>query len=124
MMSEEIKKERENIKEERIRLSEKRKQLVKVERELRVKETKQRYSKSVIDSPITWISRPCITRFKKVLASYVSLNPLYYGYDKEVNPMAVDAPRTHNTISIVLPDTYVEFSGKVRVTIEPLREGE
>ncbi|MCK4825144.1 hypothetical protein KA005_55865, partial [bacterium] len=76
----------------------------------------------LIDAPITWISTPVIIHFRKRLVSYVILNPDGYGYgcDPDTNPMSVDSPASHKKISIVLPRTYVKFSGKVRVTIEPI----
>ena len=120
MNSEEIRKERERLKEERIRLSKKRKELAKLEKEQREKEIEERYSKSLIDTPITWISRANTLHFKNVLSSYVIIGPYTTGYDPERNPMNVEAPRVTGNITIVLPDTYVKFSGKVRVTIEPL----
>jgi len=124
MNSEEIKKERERLKEERIRLSEKRKELAKLEKGQREKELEELYSKSLIDTPITWISRASTIRFKTNRMSYVTIGPYTIGYDPKTNPMNVQATRTTGNITIVLPDTYVKFSGKVRVTIEPLREGE
>ena len=118
----EIKREQKELKEARMQLSKKRKELAKREKAFKEEETAQIYDKSLIDAPITWISTPVIIHLRKRQVSYVSLNPEGYGRDTDTNPMCVDTPASHKNISIVLPNTYVNFSGKVRVTIEPIIE--
>jgi hypothetical protein len=116
----EIEREQKELRDARMQLSKKRKELSKRERAFKEEETAQIYDKFLIDAPITWISTPVIIHLRKRQVSFVSLNPEGYGQATDTNPMGVDSPASHKNISIVLPNTYVKFSGKVRVTIEPI----
>ena len=119
---EEIEREQKELKDARMQLSNKRKELAKREKVLKEEEIEQLYDRSLIDTTITWICTPVVTHFTKRIVSYVTLNPDGYGWDPDTNPMSVHSPESHKKISIVLPSTYVKYSGKVRVTIEPIVE--
>lgn len=118
MNEEMLDKAKEDLKRGEWEIKEKKKAIKKREKEIREDIIKSKYSHTLIDEPITWISTPIITRFKKKCSSYLSIEPDSFTRDTNTNPMNVHSPKTHNSISITLPDTYLKFSGKVRVTIE------
>jgi len=119
-----LQKKKQKLEEERSRLKKLQKEITKEISQLRDKEKLSTYRQVMDDEVISWIVYPRVLHKKKGtgMASYVHILPSKRFTDKTVsNPLNVGIPDSLDSVVIVVPDIYVDFSKKIRVTIEPYK---
>ena len=85
-------------------------------------EKQTKFEHTLVDEKISWITKPKTTRGSVLVdgetgqGTYLRLTPDGHNINEcNIKPLA-----SSNHISILVPDTWVEYSGLIKVTIEPI----
>jgi len=122
---ESIKAELEKLRSKKEEIALKEQELIEESKRIESEKIKRLYTRgTIINEPISWIDD--LETMQTSLGdnpqgwkhgTYLTFNPTKLSRD---NPQQVSEPLHQSRAMILIPETWVDFSGKVRVTIEPV----